>query len=106
MTSPKLPAAAFALAGLLALAGLVPAARAARPVAAATATADTLHVTLDQAIARALESGTGMQMARANVGVAEGRVKEALAEALPQITGTASYNRKFDSIFRGLENSG
>ncbi len=88
----------FIAAALLVLAADAPAARA---VAATPSSADTLHLTLDQAVARALVSGTGMRSARAGVGIAEGRVKEALAEALPQITGTASYNRKLDSIFQG-----
>jgi outer membrane protein TolC len=43
-----------------------------------------------------------MQVARAGVGVAEGRIREATADALPQIKGVVSYNHKFDSIFRGL----
>lgn len=90
---------------LVSLALAAPVARAARPAASVPVT-DTLHLSLDQAIARALDSGTGMQDARASVGVAEGRVKEALAQALPQITGTVSYNRKFDSIFRGIATSG
>lgn len=84
---------------------VAPRAEAAKPAPAAPVT-DTLHLSLDQAIARALESGTGMQDARASIGVAEGRVKEVLAQALPQITGTVSYNRKFDSIFRGIADSG
>ncbi len=63
---------------------------------------DTLHLTLEQAVTRALSAGSDMQVARASVGIAEGRVKEALAQALPQITGTVSYNRKFDSVFRDI----
>lgn len=80
----------------------VPPAHARREPAAPVATSDTLHLTLEGAIARALDSGADMQVARAAVGVAQGRVKEVLAQALPQVTGTVSYNRKFDSIFRGL----
>jgi hypothetical protein len=70
--------------------------------AAALTTADTLHLTLPQAVSRALASGADMQVARAGVGVAEGRVREATADALPQIKGVVSYNHKFDSIFRGV----
>ena len=68
----------------------------------ATTPNDTLHLTLAQAVTRALASGADMQVARAGVGVAEGRIREATAEALPQIKGVVSYNHKFDSIFRGL----
>ena len=91
-----------ALAALAAALLLAPAVRAAEPSSGTPSPADTLRLTLDQAVARALGSGTDMQVARAGVGVAEGRVREALAEALPQITGSASYNRKLDSIFRDV----
>ena len=80
---------------------LAPGAHAAKP-AAMLASTDTLHLSLDAAVARALKSGSDMQVARASVGIAQGRVKEVLAGALPQITGTMSYNRKFDSVFRDI----
>ncbi len=89
----------------LALWLLAPVAHARREGAAPVATADTLHLTLEAATTRALGSGADMQVARAAVGVAEGRVKEVLSQALPQITGSVNYNRKFDSIFRGLGSS-
>lgn len=74
----------------------------AAPGTSASMEGDTLHLTLSQAVARALASGADMQVARAGLGVAEGRVREATADALPQIKGVVSYNHKFDSIFRGL----
>lgn len=96
------PAALRAALRALALCTLFAApAYAAKPVPPLAPT-DTLHLTLDGAVARALRSGSDMQVARASVGIAEGRVKEALAQALPQITGTVSYNRKFDSVFRDI----
>ncbi|MCE9627385.1 MAG: hypothetical protein K8R56_05665, partial [Candidatus Eisenbacteria bacterium] len=62
---------------LFALLVLVPAAAYAKPeTAIPVATSDTLHLTLDAAIARALGSGSDMQVARAAVGVAQGRVRE------------------------------
>lgn len=97
---PRTPARAAAV--LLALLLLAPAARAATPAPAPT---DTLRLTLEQAVARALASSNEMLAAEAGIGAAEGRVKEVMAEALPQITGTASYNRKLDSIFRGVAES-
>ena len=93
-----------ALWSTLALLSLVPAAHAAAP-APAIAPTDTLHLTLAQAVDRALSSSNEMRVAEAGIGAAEGRVKEVMAEALPQITGTASYNRKLDSIFRGVADS-
>ena len=93
-----------ALWSTLALLSLAPAAYAAAPVPAIAPT-DTLHLTLAQAVDRALSSSNEMRVAEAGIGAAEGRVKEVMAEALPQITGTASYNRKLDSIFRGVADS-
>ncbi len=96
------PAARCLAGGLMVLGTLLaPGAHAARPTAM-LASADTLHLSLDAAVTRALKTGSDMQVARASVGIAQGRVKEVLAGALPQITGTVSYNRKFDSVFRDL----
>lgn len=63
---------------------------------------DTLRLTLDDAVARALANGDEARIARAGVGIADGQVREAFAQALPQVTGSVTYNRKFDSIFRNL----
>ena len=68
--------------------------------------ADTLRLTLDEAVARALAFGDEARIARAGVGVADGQVREAFAAALPQVTGSVTYNRKFDSIFRNLGGGG
>jgi len=89
-------------AALLLMLALAASARAAAAVPAVPAPTDTLRLTLDEAVARALASSNEMIAAEAGIGAAEGRVKVLLAEALPQITGTASYNRKLDSIFRGV----
>lgn len=89
------------LALLLLLTALVPPTHAA-PRAAAAVVTDTLRLSLDQAVERALENGTAMQAARAGVGIARGRIVEARSEALPRITSSVGYNRKFDSIFRGV----
>ena len=63
---------------------------------------DTLRLSLDDAVQRALASGAEARVARASVGVAEGQVREAMAEALPQVTGDVVYDRKFSSIFQSL----
>ena len=70
--------------------------------AAAQAPADTLRLTLDQAVQRALDQGSDMQLARAAVLEANGQVREALSGALPQITGSVVYTRQFASIYQGL----
>ena len=74
-----------------------PAAAQARPPA------DTMRVTLDGAVQRALEQGTDMRLARAGVLDARGQVRQALAAALPQVTGSLTYTRQFASIFQGVE---
>lgn len=64
------------------------------------APADTLRLSLDDAATRALATSAGARAALAAVKVADGQVKEATSDALPQVTGAVTYNRKFDSIFR------
>jgi outer membrane protein TolC len=93
------------VAALLALLLWSPAARAATPPPATPAPTDTIRLTLEQAVAHALASSNEMIAAEAGIGVAEGRVKEVMAEALPQITASGSYNRKLDSIYRGVAES-
>lgn len=82
-----------------ALACAAPAALAA-PKDAPPAPTDTLRLSIDDAVARALATSAEARAALAGVKVADGQVKEATADALPQVTGAVTYNRKFDSIFR------
>lgn len=91
---------ASALAAALALAA--PAAHAAR-TSLPPASADTLRLSLDDAVTRALSYSSRARSAHAGVKAAEGQVREVTAEALPQVTGSLTYNRKFDSVFRGAE---
>ena len=58
--------------------------------AAAQAPSDTLRLTLDAAVQRALEQGVDMRLARADVLQANGQVREALSGALPQVWGNGS----------------
>ena len=85
----------FVLIGVL----VVGAARA----AAGQAPTDTVRLTLDAAVQRALEQGADMRIARAAVLDASGQVRQALAPALPQITGSLTYTRQFASIYQGLD---
>jgi outer membrane protein TolC len=64
---------------------------------------DTIRLTMDAAVERALTSGEEMRRARAQVREAEGQVTEALAGALPQVTGSVVYTRQFASIYEGLD---
>jgi outer membrane protein TolC len=73
--------------------------------AAAQTPNDTLPLTLDQAVQRALDRSFAMRLARADVLEAEGQVREAFSAALPQVTGSLTYTRQFASIFSGLGGS-
>jgi outer membrane protein TolC len=73
--------------------------------AAAQAPTDTVRLTLDDAVRRALEQGVDMRLARASVLGANGQVREAFSPALPQITGSLTYTRQFASIYSGLSGS-
>jgi outer membrane protein TolC len=66
---------------------------------------DTLRLSLDQAVQRALDQSFAMRLARADVVEANGQVREALSSALPQITGSLTYTRQFASIYQGLSGS-
>ena len=66
----------------------------------AVATADTLRFTIDDAVKQATGHNLGVQSSATNIEAANGRVREAMSFALPQINGNVTYNRQFDSIFR------
>jgi outer membrane protein TolC len=68
--------------------------------AAAPAPADTLRLTLDDALQRALTRSEEMRAAHALVKQTEGQVLEQLSRALPQVNGMVTYNRKIQSIFQ------
>ncbi len=83
-------------------AGPPPPATAASPAAAASNTAaDTLRLTLDGAVKRALAQGEEMRAAHTLVTQTSGKVTEELSRALPQLNGTITYDRKLQSIFEG-----
>lgn len=85
------------------LLSLIVAGTLAAPAAAQTPTpTDTLRLTLDQAVQRALDRSFTMRLARADVLEADGQVREAFSAALPQVTGTLTYTRQFASIYKGL----
>lgn len=68
--------------------------------AAAPPAPDTLRLTLDGAVGRALANAEEIRIADAQIRQAGGRVKEALSPALPQINGSLIYGRQFASIFQ------
>src|SRR5689334_6031646 len=70
--------------------------------AAAQAPGDTLGLTLDAAVRRALDQSFAIRLARADQAEANGQVREALSAALPQLTSSITYTRQFASIYQGL----
>jgi outer membrane protein TolC len=88
---------------LLVLAALLlPAAAGARRDPPAPAPTDTLRLTLDDAIQRALARSEDMRTARAGVRQTQGQVFQAMSRALPQVSGTILYDRKLESLFSGM----
>ncbi len=83
----------------------VAAALAAAP-ARAQAPGDTLRLTLDAAVQRALTQSEEVRLAEAQLNETNGQVREAFSGALPQINGSVTYTRQFASIFSGLSGSG
>lgn len=73
-----------------------------KPAAAAPVPTDTLRLALDDAVQRALTRSEEMRSAHAFVQQTEGQVLQELSRALPQVSGTISYNRKLESIFSAV----
>ncbi len=69
---------------------------------AAQARSDTVRLSLEEAVARALQVGEEVRMARAGVSDASGQVREATAAALPEVRGSVVYTRQFASIFQDI----
>ena len=81
---------------------LVPATAGARRTPPAPPPTDTLRLTLDDAVQRSLARSEEMRTAHALVKQTQGQVLEQLSRALPQVSGTVTYNRKLESIFQGV----
>ena len=64
---------------------------------------DTLRLSLTDAVKRALAEGEEMRAARAAVTQTSAQVTVELSRALPQVSGTVTYDRKLSSIFEGAE---
>lgn len=81
---------------------LAPGAQAQQPAAVPAP----VSLTLEAAVQRALNEGEEMRTARAQLGDAQGQVREAFSGALPQVNGSVTYSRQFASIFQGLGGAG
>lgn len=64
---------------------------------------DTLVLTLEEAVTRALATSEEVQTARAQRSLADAQITQARAGAFPQVTGGVAYNRTLASIFDGLQ---
>jgi len=96
--SRRMPLLAFLLATSL----LLPAAAHARRDPPAPPPTDTLRISVDDAVQRALARSEEMRAARALVQQTEGQVLQELSRALPQVSGMVTYDRKLQSIFQGV----
>ena len=95
-----LTAGAFATLALAALGLMATRADAAyQYIPTAAPTADTLRLSIEDAVTYARTHATQVQNANAGIDVAEGRVREAVAYALPNIKGSVEYRRQFESIY-------
>jgi outer membrane protein len=64
--------------------------------------ADTLRLSLDEAVERALETGEEVQLVRESIIQAEEEITQVRSGALPQVSGNLTYNRQLRSIFDDL----
>lgn len=90
----------------VALAAAVPAAGAAQEPAAAAARAggvraDSVGLSLDEAVRRALGESEEIRLARSQVELAETQVRETRAGIYPQVNAQVGYTRTFASSFSG-----
>lgn len=76
------------------------------PVVALRAPADTVRLTLDDALRLAERGSEAVGIARAGLDRARGQERQARSGFLPQLTGTASYTRTLESQFGGLAAGG
>jgi outer membrane protein len=72
---------------------------------AAAADADTLRLTLGDAITRALDAGEEMKLAEADYTTAHAAYQQARSTALPQLHFGVNYTRQIESVFRQLDSS-
>jgi hypothetical protein len=67
---------------------------------------DTLGISLDQCVERALRSGEEIRTAETVRSTAHARYLQARSTALPQVTLSTTYTRQLESIFQGTGDSG
>jgi outer membrane protein len=68
--------------------------------------ADTLRLTLDDAIERALQGGEEMKLVAADDASAQAAYKQARSSALPQLHAGVNYTQQIESVFKNLGSSG
>lgn len=85
---------------ILSLLALAASAGAQVPERAGAATADTIPLSLAEAVARATTESEEVRLARASVDLAESQVTSARSAAFPQINANVAYTRTFESSFQ------
>ena len=91
---------------LLVLAPAVLSSQQVRP-ATSDAAPETVRLTMEEAVRRALETGDEVRLARAALQQADGQISQAWASALPEIRTSLTYQRTFASVFSSAgESSG
>jgi len=83
------------------LAAAAPAALGAQEPAAAGARGDTVGLSLDEAVRRAVGQSDEVRLARSQVALAETQVREARSGVYPQLNAQLGYTRTFASSFSG-----
>lgn len=68
--------------------------------------ADTLRLTLDDAIERAIGGGEEMKLVEADYASAQAAYKQARSSALPQLHAGVNYTQQIESVFQDLGSSG
>jgi outer membrane protein len=89
------------LAAAAVLAGPAAAQRQGTSAPAPAAAGDSVRLSLDEALARALGQSQEVRLARSEVDLAAAQVREARASALPQLNANLGYTRTFASSFGG-----
>ncbi len=71
------------------------------PTVAVAQARDTIPLSLDAAIAQALERSEEVRLAQSRVAQADAQVASVRAGALPQLNANLAYTRTFESAFGG-----
>ncbi|HET6568346.1 MAG TPA: TolC family protein, partial [Rhodothermales bacterium] len=69
------------------------------PATSGVSTADSLNLSLEEAIARAAQTSEEVRLAQSQTDLAEAQIRATRSQALPQISGNVGYTRTLASAF-------